>query len=71
MRPNSQKTADLVKFTGEIYNGKLLVCAVTIINVKNRTVYIKENKTFERVWSRAKHIQWEKNKIIIRTLFNN
>ena len=49
MRPNSQKTADLVKFAGEIHNGKLLFCAVTIINVKNRTVYIKENKTFEHV----------------------
>ena len=34
MRPNSQKTADLVKFAGEIHNGKLLFCAVTIINVK-------------------------------------
>ena len=29
MRPNAQKTADLVTFTEAILNGKLIFCAVT------------------------------------------
>ena len=29
MWPNPQETADLVTFTEEIYNGKLIICAVS------------------------------------------
>ena len=37
MRPNPQETADLVTFTEEILNGKLIFCAV--IRIPNSRLY--------------------------------
>ena len=35
MRPNPQETVDLVTFTKEILNGKLIFCAVADMDVGN------------------------------------